>query len=132
MRIPYFARSLFVCAGIVTGMIALPVDAQESNSMPGMKMSAQNDAGANASTQGFKDADEKMMKEMSAPPYTGNADQDFVAHMIPHHQGAIDMAKVELKYGKDPELKKLAKNIINAQHDEIGFMQRWQEKHGGK
>jgi len=73
-----------------------------------------------------------MMKGMSAPEYTGDADKDFVSHMIPHHQGAIEMAEVELKYGKDPELKRLAKNIINAQHDEIGFMQRWQAKHGGK
>ncbi|MGF6303211.1 uncharacterized protein (DUF305 family) [Paraburkholderia sp. WC7.3d] len=52
--------------------------------------------------------------------------------MIPHHRGAIEMAEVELKYGKDPELKRLARNIINAQHDESGFMQRWQAKHGGK
>jgi uncharacterized protein (DUF305 family) len=73
-----------------------------------------------------------MMKGMSAPAYTGDADKDFVSHMIPHHQGAIEMAEAELKYGKDPELKRLAKNIINAQHDEIGFMERWQAKHGGK
>ncbi len=132
MRILSVARSLFVCAGIVMGMTALSAGAQQSSSMPGMKMSASDDAGANASSRAFKDADEKMMKNMSTPPYTGDADKDFVAHMIPHHQGAIDMAKVELKYGKDPELKKLAKNIISAQHDEIGFMQRWQAKHGGK
>lgn len=95
-------------------------------------MSAPDDVSASASTQAFEDAGEKMMKNMSAPPYTGDTDKDFVSHMIPHHQGAIDMAKAELKYGKDPELKKLAKNIINAQHDEIGFMQRRQEKHGSK
>ncbi|MBB5443110.1 uncharacterized protein (DUF305 family) [Paraburkholderia sp. WSM4177] len=70
---------------------------------------------------------------MSSPPHTGDADKDFVSHVIPHHQGAIEMAEVELmKYDKDPELKRLARNIINAQHDEIGFMQRWQAKHGGK
>ena len=45
--------------------------------------------------------------------------------MIPHHQGAIDMAKVELKYGKDPELKKLAQDIIDAQEKEISFMKDW-------
>lgn len=72
------------------------------------------------------------MKGMSSLPYTGDADKDFVSHMMPHHQGANEMAKVELKYGKDPELERLARNIINAQHDEIGFMQRWQAKHGGK
>ncbi|MCC8403925.1 DUF305 domain-containing protein [Paraburkholderia sp. MMS20-SJTN17] len=132
MRILSVARSSFVCAGVVLGLAALPAAAQQSSSMPGMKMSAQDGAGASASTQAYQDADEKMMHNMSAPPYTGDADKDFVAHMIPHHQGAIEMAKVQLKYGKDPELKKLAKSIINAQHDEIGFMQRWQQKHGGK
>ena len=77
-------------------------------------------------------SDETMMKDMSAPPYTGDADKDFVTHMIPHHQGAIEMARVELKYGKDPELRKLAKNIIRAQRDEIGVMERWQSRHDGK
>jgi uncharacterized protein (DUF305 family) len=60
---------------------------------------------------------------------TGNADQDFVAMIIPHHRGAVDMAKVELKYGKAPELKKLAQDIIKAQDDEIKFMLDWQAKH---
>ena len=48
--------------------------------------------------------------------------------MIAHHQGAIDMAKIELKYGKDPELKALARNIIKAQQPEIKFMQQWLKK----
>ncbi|MGF6937056.1 uncharacterized protein (DUF305 family) [Paraburkholderia sp. UCT70] len=100
--------------------------------MPGMNMSSTADTGAGPSTAAFKEADERMMKGMSSTPYTGDADKDFVSHMIHHHQGAIEMAEVELKYGKDPELKRLAKNIINAQHDEIGFMQRWQTKRGGK
>jgi uncharacterized protein (DUF305 family) len=59
-----------------------------------------------------------MMQGMMAPR-TGNADQDFVASMIPHHQGAIDMAKVELQYGKDPMLRKLAEGIVAAQEKEI-------------
>jgi uncharacterized protein (DUF305 family) len=48
--------------------------------------------------------------------------------MIPHHQGAIDMAKVVLKYGKDPEMKKLAEDIIKAQDTEIAFMKGWLAK----
>ena len=60
--------------------------------------------------------------------YTGNPDIDFAANMIPHHQGAIDMAEVELKYGKDPEMLKLATDIVAAQKIEIAQMKAWLAK----
>ncbi len=49
--------------------------------------------------------------------------------MIPHHQGAIDMAEVELRYGKDPAMKKLAAEIVAAQRTEIRTMKQWQQAH---
>lgn len=52
----------------------------------------------------------------------------FVQGMIPHHQGAIDMANIELKYGKDEQMRKLAQDIINAQQTEIDFMNQWLAK----
>jgi len=58
-------------------------------------------------------------------PYTGDPDIDFVAGMIPHHQGAVDMAEVQLKFGRDEELKKLARAIILMQTDEIAMMSSW-------
>ena len=62
--------------------------------------------------------------------YTGNADVDFVKGMIPHHAGAVDMAKTVLAFGKDPEVKKLAESIIKAQETEIAQMNDWLKKNG--
>ena len=74
-------------------------------------------------------ADHKMMMEMDSAPMTGDADKDFVAMMIPHHQGAIDMAKVELQYGKDEKLRAMAQAIVEAQEKEIAEMKAWQAAH---
>jgi uncharacterized protein (DUF305 family) len=57
--------------------------------------------------------------------FTGNADIDFVRGMIPHHQGAVDMAKTVLAFGKDPQIRKLAEDIVKAQESEIALMQEW-------
>jgi uncharacterized protein (DUF305 family) len=76
----------------------------------------------------FQEVSEGMMHHMSAP-LTGDADKDFVMMMIPHHQGAIDMANIELKYGKDETLRAMAKAIVDAQEKEIKEMKDWQAGH---
>jgi uncharacterized protein (DUF305 family) len=78
-------------------------------------------ADAPESTKQFTAVNDKMHKDMTIA-FTGNADKDFVAGMIPHHQGAIDMAKVVLQFGTDPEIKALATGIISAQEAEIAQM----------
>ncbi len=88
-----------------------------------------DDAQANEVAAAFAAANEKMHQAMMAQPPTGNVDQDFVAGMIPHHQGAIDMARVLLKYSKDAKLRKLATDIIAAQQKEIAVMRDWQARH---
>ena len=70
----------------------------------------------------------RMHDQMDAVTSTGNPDRDFASMMIPHHQGAIDMAKAELLYGKDPVMRRLAQEIIVDQQSEIDAMQLWSGK----
>ncbi len=88
---------------------------------------AASGAAETLATKAFKAANDKMHGGMNIP-FSGNADTDFVKGMIPHHQGAVDMAKIVLEHGKDPALKKLARDIIKAQDKEIAFMNRWLAK----
>ena len=94
------------------------------DSMQGMNHSTPASAGAPASTKAYDAAMAKMMENMMVP-LTGKPEIDFMQSMIPHHQGAIDMAKAVLQYGKDPEVKTLAENVIKAQEGEIAFMKNW-------
>jgi uncharacterized protein (DUF305 family) len=68
---------------------------------------------------------ERMDRQMASAPMNGTVDHDFASMMIPHHQGAIDMAKAELMYGKDPVMRRLAQEILVDQQSEIDAMQLW-------
>jgi uncharacterized protein (DUF305 family) len=87
-------------------------------SMGGMKM---GDAGGETFEAAMQKAMAQMDKDMNAS-MTGDPDKDFAGMMIPHHQGAIDMAEAELRFGKDQRLRKLAREIIAAQKREIAVM----------
>lgn len=82
------------------------------------------------SSMAFAQANAKMHAGMDIE-FSGNTDADFVRGMIAHHQGAIDMARIELEYGKDEALRKLAQDIIAAQEAEITMMKDWLAKNGG-
>jgi uncharacterized protein (DUF305 family) len=93
----------------------------------GMMMQPKGDTGP--SSQALNGITGKMQKDM-AITFTGNADVDFVKVMIPHHQAAVDTAKVVLAFGKDPEIKKLAEGVIKAEEAELASMQEWLKKQG--
>ncbi|WP_240790017.1 DUF305 domain-containing protein [Roseomonas sp. HF4] len=78
-------------------------------------------AGASAATRAFVEANARMHRDMEIA-WSGNADRDFAAAMIPHHQGAIDMARIIMEHGRDPEVRALAENIIRDQEREIAQM----------
>lgn len=73
---------------------------------------------------------DKMHAAMASVEPSSDSDVDFVRLMLPHHQAAIDMAKIQLMYGKDPQMRRLAQEIITDQQSEIELMQLWLKQHG--
>lgn len=81
------------------------------------------------STKGYRQANDTMHRNMDIP-FSGDPDVDFVRSMIPHHQGAIDMAKVALQHSKDEQIQRWATDVIREQEREIAEMQAWLRKKG--
>ena len=119
---------------ILSVAAAVPARAQQAALAPGAAVPMQGmtmsmKPGAMPADGSMMSAMDKMSKDMAAVPMTGDADRDFVGMMLPHYQGAIDMARYELAHGKDPAMLKLARAIVAPQDKEIAEMKAWQAKH---
>ena len=109
----------------LAGILALPALALPQG-MPGMSPGAMGGApSAQMPHQAALMAANHAMMTAMNPTLSGQPDRDFVLMMIPHHEGAIAMAKVELEHGTNPEIRALAEAIIAAQESEIADMQAW-------
>ena len=75
-------------------------------------------------TEAFRAVNDRMHHAMTVPP-SGSVDRDFAAGMLPHHVGAVEMAKVELQFGRDPEMRRLAEAIVAAQKEDITLLREW-------
>ena len=118
---------------LLAALAASPALAQTADpampAMPGMTHNmpqAMPSSANHAEMMRQMDAMNKTMMEVSM---TGNPDRDFVAMMTPHHQGAIDMARIYLRDGKDPAIRRMAQKIIVDQEREIREFKAWQAKH---
>ncbi|KLK93122.1 hypothetical protein AA309_11245 [Microvirga vignae] len=120
-------RSL-IMAGSVAALPTLVLAQGTSHSGHSTPMQTQQSTDTPA-TKGYREANAKMHRNMDIP-YTGDSDADFVRSMIPHHQGAIDMAKVALQNAKDEQVRKWATDVIREQEREIAEMQAWLKKKG--
>jgi uncharacterized protein (DUF305 family) len=115
--------------GIATVLFcALGIQALQHDSHPHMGNESADDPDWRELTSSM----EKMHVAMAAIGPSGATDVDFVRLMLPHHQAAIDMAKTQLLYGRDPQMRRLAQEIITDQQSEIQLMQLWLKQHDRK
>lgn len=89
-------------------------------------------ADTGAMQQAYAKGMDAMHDEMAVGIADPNPDMAFARGMLPHHKGAVDMAEVQLQYGKDPEMRQLAQEVIDAQQPEIEQMQNWIKANGGQ
>jgi uncharacterized protein (DUF305 family) len=108
--------------GLSVALVAVPALAQQSQGM-------QHDVPNTPAARAYMQSMETMNKAMMSQPMTGDADHDFASMMRAHHQAAVDMAKVEIQYGKNPEMKKMAEKVVADQSKEIKQLDTWLGRH---
>jgi uncharacterized protein (DUF305 family) len=123
-KITMGAKSLMYKMILVTALVAGPnLGTAQMADHSGHAMGSSPDA------QAWEDINARMHEDMMIE-YTGDPDVDFILGMIPHHQGAVEMAEYVLQHGQDPEVRALAQSIIDSQEAEIVMMQEWLKARG--
>ena len=112
---------------IISTLLCVAIQAQQPMHKHSGKESANDPAWSE-----LQSSMERMHRAMSSIEASGNSDVDFVKIMIPHHQAAIDMAKTQLLFGKDPQMRRLAQEIITDQQSEIELMNLWLKQRGAE
>jgi len=115
---------LATVGAVTAGFAADPMPSHDHHAMGGMPPSLLPVSTAHTFSELMANVDQVMHHGMSSAKRNGSPDHDFASAMIPHHQGAVDMAKVELLYGRDPVLRRMAQEIIVSQQQEITVMQQ--------
>ena len=103
-------------------LAAAPAMAQQSQGM-------QHDMPNTPASRAYMQSMATMNKTMMSQPMTGDADHDFASMMRSHHQAAVEMAKAEIQYGKNPEMKKMAEKVVADQSKEIKQLDKWLDSH---
>jgi uncharacterized protein (DUF305 family) len=122
LKIILLASTAFSCCGVAAQTKVTDPHAGHG-SHAGHSSSASSTATTTTSTKKYQQINDNMHKSMDIK-FTGDADKDFLAAMIPHHQGAVDMAEVVLQHGKNPKIRQLAQEIITMQKKEIAEMKQ--------
>jgi len=117
-------KHLFLAVSLA---LPLPMMAQTMDHTGHQMTGDQTNADQSPAAMAFAEVNAKMHADMNIP-LTGNADADFARGMIPHHQGAVDMARIALEYGTDPEIRAFAQGVIDAQEAEIAWLTDWLAK----